>query len=238
MSVGTQYTRERMAEAAQRCANIDEVIAFFGTRPYRSLRRHLFKRFAHFGIDVSHFPRRVRLANEARPPRDEFRKAIVGSVSIADALRRLGRPDNSRTRALFHEWIADDGIDTSHFLGQAHGRGKPGRKPRKSPEEVLVKHGTKRRTRTAMLRRALREIGVPGRCAECGTAPEWCGRPMTLEIDHINGDWSDDRPEDLRLLCPNCHATTGTWCRGGRPRATTGRRSAPTTADRSGRATR
>jgi hypothetical protein len=39
---------------------------------------------------------------------------------------------------------------------------------------------------------------------------------MTLQIDHINGDWHDNRLENLRYLCPNCHALTETWCGNGR----------------------
>ncbi|MFC0848121.1 HNH endonuclease [Streptomyces noboritoensis] len=128
----------------------------------------------------------------------------------------MGRPDNGRQRALLRQWTAEDGIDTSHFLGQAHQRGRSGPTQAKRPADVLVKHDSGRRTRTVVLRRALCDIGVPEECVGCGTGPVWHGMPMTLEVDHINGDWSDDRATNLRLLCPNCHAITSTWCRGGR----------------------
>ncbi|GBP99806.1 HNH endonuclease [Streptomyces spongiicola] len=171
------------------------------------------------GNDAPRPPRRGYLKRGDRPGAAELATAVSASYSLAEVLRRLLRADNTRQRTNLKRWIADDGLDTTHFLGQAHMRGRPGTVPARPAADILAKRETGRRTRTTHLRRALREIGVPEECAGCGTGPEWRGRPMTLEVDHVNGDRLDDRARNLRLLCPNCHATTVTWCRGGgRPR--------------------
>ncbi|MEU0299508.1 HNH endonuclease signature motif containing protein [Streptomyces sp. NPDC006175] len=215
MSQRMQYTRERLLEAAEHCSDIDEVIAFFGTRPYGALRPYLLRRFTHFGIDVSHFSRRGSDTVASRPARDTLRAAVANSLSLAELLRKLGRRDNGHQRNLVRQWLLEEGITNSHFLGQAHQRGKPAPTPTRRSADLLVKHDGRHRTKTRLLRRALSEVGVPEQCGECGIDPVWRGYPITLEIDHINGDWSDDRAENLRLLCPNCHAITSTWCRGG-----------------------
>ncbi|MER6999885.1 HNH endonuclease signature motif containing protein [Streptomyces sp. NPDC000410] len=215
MSAGNRYTREILTEAATRCGDIDEVIAYLGTKPYPRLDRYLLERFRRYDIDVTHFTRRS-YRKRVKPDGARLREAVAASQSPAETLRRLDMPATGSLNKALKQWIHEDSLSTAHFLGQAHQRGKGGFRPVRSAAEILVKHEGTRRTRTRHLRRALREAGVPECCDMCGTSAEWGGRPMTLEVDHVNGDWSDDRAENLRLLCPNCHAVTDTWCRGGR----------------------
>lgn len=49
-----------------------------------------------------------------------------------------------------------------------------------------------------------------GRCSVCGLK-DWNGQPITLELDHISGDRSDESRNNLRLICPNCHSQTHTY---------------------------
>lgn len=59
-------------------------------------------------------------------------------------------------------------------------------------------------------KRLIREGIFEDKCDECGLT-EWLGNPITLELEHISGDRFDNRLENLRLLCPNCHSQTETF---------------------------
>ena len=60
-------------------------------------------------------------------------------------------------------------------------------------------------------RRLKKEKIIENKCDECGIT-EWNGKPIVLHLDHINGKRTDHRLENLRLLCPNCHSQTDTYC--------------------------
>ena len=49
------------------------------------------------------------------------------------------------------------------------------------------------------------------KCEICGCSNEWNGKPLILQLDHINGNHSDNRLENLRIVCPNCHSQTETF---------------------------
>jgi predicted RNA-binding Zn-ribbon protein involved in translation (DUF1610 family) len=78
-----------------------------------------------------------------------------------------------------------------------------------TPDRILVvlRPGA-RRAKPHLLTRALIELGVPYECATCGCDGQWQGRSLTLEVDHIDGDYRNNLKDNLRFLCPNCHRQT------------------------------
>jgi 5-methylcytosine-specific restriction endonuclease McrA len=59
--------------------------------------------------------------------------------------------------------------------------------------------------------RVLKENVIKYQCAECGMFDKWNGKKIILQLDHINGVNNDNRVENLRFLCPNCHSQTKTY---------------------------
>jgi len=48
-------------------------------------------------------------------------------------------------------------------------------------------------------------------CSSCGCGEEWNGKPLTLQVDHIDGNNTNNVLSNVRLLCPNCHTQTETY---------------------------
>jgi 5-methylcytosine-specific restriction endonuclease McrA len=65
-------------------------------------------------------------------------------------------------------------------------------------------------TRASVRKRIIKENLLPYKCNECRIS-EWKGKKLSLHLDHINGVNGDNRIENLRFLCPNCHSLTETY---------------------------
>lgn len=66
-------------------------------------------------------------------------------------------------------------------------------------------------SRHTIKERIVKDNLIPYECAECHT-DQWRGKKLTLHLDHINGINNDNRLDNLRFLCPNCHSQTDTYC--------------------------
>ena len=137
----------------------------------------------------------------------ELREAVKNSTSIRQVLEKLDIVPAGGNYQTTNRRIQKLNIDTSHFTGQAWNKGKI-IGPKRSIEEYLKEDSV---VQSFKLKGRLIAEGLKEHKCECCGITEWNGKPAPIELDHINGNHHDNRLENLRILCPNCHAQTDTY---------------------------
>jgi hypothetical protein len=149
----------------------------------------------------------------------------VTPATVSYHARKLGIPP-SRKYAPRGDW--DDiqrFYDAGHSLSECEAkfgfsrrswnkavtRGDVIPRPQAIPIHELLVTG-RMRNRTHVKLRLLSAGVKENRCEECGIA-EWLGEPLSMTLHHVNGDGTDNRLDNLVLLCPNCHAQTPNFAR-------------------------
>lgn len=121
--------------------------------------------------------------------------AVQSSTNWAEVIRKIGLVKSSSTYKYVQGRAKNSKLDISHFNRKRLNTRKP-----------LDQLGKSR----GSIRKRLLELGVPLQCAICGIT-NWLKARLPLDLDHVNGVNDDNRLENLRFLCPNCHAQTPTY---------------------------
>lgn len=132
-------------------------------------------------------------------------EAVSSTPTMAEAARKLGVSNTSFAR-----------------YAKLHGmyRPNPGQKgvtrgpsPRRMTLEQIF--STKTKVKSSELKRRLFEAGLKKEgCEDCGLGPFWNGKKLVLQLDHRDGDPTNNALGNLAICCPNCHSQTPTFCRG------------------------
>ena len=144
---------------------------------------------------------------------EEFKKLIATSKNKSHALQRLGLIPAGSNPITLTRRIKEEGIDCTHFE----------QNNRIARAKLLKRHAFQliplkyvlvinSNCHSSHLRdRLIKEGVLQNRCANCKLGAMWDNKPLTLILDHINGVHTDNRKENLRLLCPNCNSQTNTF---------------------------
>ena len=136
------------------------------------------------------------------------------SYSYAEVLRKAGRKQGGGTQATLKKKIEEFQIDISHFTGQRW-QDSPNQNEHK---EVREKYDLEEvfRANSPVTQKVLRGYVerhnlLEYKCVKCGCDGQWQDGQIALEIDHLDGDNTNNEISNLRYLCPNCHALTETY---------------------------
>lgn len=136
---------------------------------------------------------------------EQLREAVKSSKSIRKVLQLLGLKPAGGNYVQILRYMEEFKISFEHFTGKSWNKGlKFQGKPRLLLSEILVNNSYYQSFK--LKRRLFSEKVKKEKCELCGWAQKALDGRIPLELDHINGNRMDNRLQNLRVLCPNCHS--------------------------------
>jgi hypothetical protein len=221
----SKYTATLLGPIVARSSSLADVIRQLGLQPTGGNHRMIKARVRLAGLDTSHFGGHFRTQVNTLS-REVLEPLVKECRSVAAVLAKLDLPIRGRSHNELSRRLRELSLDMSHFQGNAWSAGftrathpsvEKYVSKRSFPDEAVFVENGPSLNGPSIVRRLLAK-GVLYRCAICGIA-DWCGQTLVLHLDHINGVHNDHRVENLRLLCPNCHSQTPTYCNRAREKA-------------------
>lgn len=143
-------------------------------------------------------------------PDKEFIDIVLQSSTLGAILSHFGLQNKGGNSKTVKTRIQELQIDISHItLGIGSNKGKTFNRTKIPLENILIEKSCF--SRKNLKNRLIKENILVNACSICKLPPKWEDKPLVLVLDHINGVSDDNRLENLRLLCPNCHSQTSTF---------------------------
>lgn len=140
-------------------------------------------------------------------PKNELEQALEETGSLSGTLKKFGVFHYGNNQKTLKSVLEMHGIDYSAVI-KSKGRSKIIHSQVPLEEVLVVKSSY---SRSSLKKRLFKNGLLKEECYICGIGPVWNNRKLSLQIDHINGVPDDNRLENLRILCPNCHSQTDTF---------------------------
>jgi Zn finger protein HypA/HybF involved in hydrogenase expression len=138
---------------------------------------------------------------------EEFKNIVLSKKGITKVVNALGY---NRTSGSMNKIVKARALKLGLTILEPEKRNYKGHAIY-SLDDLLIENSPYS-SRARLKIRLIRSGKLKNECTECGQKPLWNDKHLTLELDHINGIYNDNRIENLRILCPNCHSQTPTSC--------------------------